>query len=40
MALSWKEIKSRALNFSKEWANTTNEDARCLTCSAMRHFEP
>ncbi len=27
MALSWNEIKSRALNFSKEWANTTNEDA-------------
>lgn len=27
MALSWNEIKDRALNFSKEWANTTNEEA-------------
>ncbi|MEN9549643.1 MAG: hypothetical protein RIR12_2234 [Bacteroidota bacterium] len=27
MALSWNEIKDRALNFSKEWADTTNEEA-------------
>uniref|UniRef100_UPI0040498EBB DNA methyltransferase n=1 Tax=Gelidibacter sp. TaxID=2018083 RepID=UPI0040498EBB len=27
MALSWNEIKDRALKFSKEWADTTNEDA-------------
>ncbi|MDR2907351.1 MAG: hypothetical protein LBU91_05120 [Bacteroidales bacterium] len=27
MALSWNEIKGRALKFSKEWANTSNEDA-------------
>ncbi len=27
MALSWNEIKDRALNFSKEWAETTNEEA-------------
>ena len=27
MTLSWNEIKDRALNFSKEWAGTTNEDA-------------
>lgn len=27
MALSWNEIKDRALHFSKEWANTTNEEA-------------
>jgi len=27
MALSWNEIKDRALNFSKEWASTSNEDA-------------
>lgn len=27
MALSWNEIKDRALNFSKEWANTANEEA-------------
>ncbi|MBP8192324.1 MAG: class I SAM-dependent DNA methyltransferase, partial [Chitinophagales bacterium] len=27
MALSWNEIKDRALRFSKEWADTTNEDA-------------
>lgn len=27
MALSWNEIKDRALNFSKEWANTSNEEA-------------
>ena len=27
MALSWNEIKDRALNFSKEWAGTSNEDA-------------
>jgi hypothetical protein len=27
MTLSWNEIKDRALQFSKEWADTTNEDA-------------
>jgi hypothetical protein len=27
MALSWNEIKDRAVNFSKEWADTSNEDA-------------
>jgi hypothetical protein len=27
MALSWNEIKDRALNFSKEWENDFNEDA-------------
>ncbi len=27
MALSWNEIKDRALNFSKEWAETVSEDA-------------
>jgi len=27
MALSWNEIKDRALNFTKEWADTSNEDA-------------
>jgi hypothetical protein len=27
MALSWNEIKDRALHFSKEWANTLNEEA-------------
>jgi len=27
MALSWNEIKDRALLFSKEWANTANEEA-------------
>mgnify|MGYP003617415202 CR=1 FL=1 len=27
MALSWNEIKDRALRFSKEWKNTTNEEA-------------
>jgi len=27
MALSWNEIKDRALSFSKEWAGTTDEDA-------------
>lgn len=27
MALNWNEIKSRAFTFSKEWANTTNEEA-------------
>jgi hypothetical protein len=27
MALNWNEIKDRALNFSKEWADTSNEDA-------------
>jgi hypothetical protein len=27
MALSWNEIKDRALYFSKEWADTTNEEA-------------
>jgi type I restriction-modification system DNA methylase subunit len=27
MPLSWNEIKDRALHFSKEWADTTNEEA-------------
>lgn len=27
MALSWNEIKDRALNFSKEWADTSKENA-------------
>jgi hypothetical protein len=27
MPISWNEIKSRALSFSKEWANETSEDA-------------
>jgi type I restriction-modification system DNA methylase subunit len=27
MALSWNEIKDRALKFSKEWAGTVNEEA-------------
>ena len=27
MVLSWNEIKDRALNFSKEWAGTANEEA-------------
>ena len=27
MALSWNEIKERAIHFSKEWADTTNEEA-------------
>lgn len=27
MTLSWNEIKDRALKFSKEWADTSNEDA-------------
>ncbi|MCX6308722.1 MAG: class I SAM-dependent DNA methyltransferase [Bacteroidia bacterium] len=27
MALSWNEIKDRALSFSKEWVGTSNEDA-------------
>ncbi len=31
MALSWNEIKSRALNFSKEWADETSENAEAKT---------
>jgi len=27
MTLSWNEIKDKALNFSKEWADTSNEEA-------------
>ena len=27
MALSWNEIKERAVSFSKEWENTSSEDA-------------
>ena len=27
MTLSWNEIKDRALHFSKEWADTSNEEA-------------
>ncbi len=31
MALSWNEIKGRALNFSKEWHGTSNEEADAYT---------
>jgi len=27
MPLSWNEIKDRAVNFSREWADASNEDA-------------
>ncbi len=27
MALSWNEIKDRAVHFSKEWENAFNEEA-------------
>ena len=27
MALSWNEIKDRAVKFTKEWKDTTNEEA-------------
>ena len=27
MAFSWNEIKDRAVEFSKEWEDTTNEEA-------------
>jgi len=27
MTLSWNEIKDRAIAFSKEWADTQNEEA-------------
>jgi hypothetical protein len=27
MALSWNEIKDRALSFSKEWVGTSSEEA-------------
>jgi hypothetical protein len=27
MALNWNEIKDRAVRFSKEWEDTTSEDA-------------
>jgi len=31
MPLSWNEIKTRALAFSKEWQNETSEDAEAKT---------
>ena len=31
MALSWNEIKTRAIQFSKEWENETNENAEAKT---------
>jgi hypothetical protein len=31
MALSWNEIKTRAIQFSKEWENETNEHAEAKT---------
>ena len=34
-ALSWNEIKSRALEFSREWAGETSEDA----CYGKTAFE-
>ena len=27
MPLSWNEIKSRAVNFTRDWANKVSEDA-------------
>lgn len=27
MALNWNELKERSVRFSKEWENTTSEDA-------------
>ena len=27
MTLSWNEIRERAIKFSKEWADTSNEEA-------------
>jgi hypothetical protein len=32
MPLSWNEIKSRALAFSKHWADAGNEDAEAKLC--------
>lgn len=31
MPLSWNEIKSRALEFSREWQNETREHAEAKT---------
>lgn len=31
MALGWNEIKDRAVKFSKEWADVTNEHAEAKT---------
>ena len=31
MALSWNEIKDRAVNFSKEWAEAASEEAEAKT---------
>ena len=31
MPLSWNEIKSRAVSFSKEWEMESNEDAEAKT---------
>src|SRR3989337_961570 len=31
MALSWNEIKDRAMAFSKEWADESSEDAEAKT---------
>ena len=42
-ALSWNEVKDRAVRFSKEWENETSEDAEAksfldgfLTCLVFR----
>ena len=51
MALSWNEVKDRAVRFSKEWENETSEDAEaksfldgffnvfCITRRRMAAFE-
>jgi hypothetical protein len=36
MGLNWNEIKSRALQFSKTWADASNEDKICPASS--KHF--
>lgn len=37
MTLSWNEIKDRALKFSKEWADGSNEDAD-ISCGLLQRL--
>lgn len=37
MPLSWNEIKTRALAFSKEWQDETSEDAEAYERALENH---
>jgi hypothetical protein len=43
MALGWNEVKERALRFSKEWEDASNEESEAmqlLTITGVTHNNP